>query len=46
VVCVDVFAIGMPISVCVPAMVHLCVVGIGCGCINCLLKQLRRKVVC
>ena len=46
VVRVDVFAIGMPTSVCVPAMVHLCVVGIGRGCINCLLKQLRRKVVC
>jgi hypothetical protein len=27
------FAIGMPTSVCVPAMVHLCVVGIGRGCI-------------
>jgi hypothetical protein len=24
---------------CVPAMVHLCVVGIGRGCINCLIKH-------
>jgi hypothetical protein len=38
VVRVDVFVIGMPTSVCVPAMVHLCVVGIGRGCSNCLLK--------
>jgi hypothetical protein len=39
VVRVDVFAIGMPTSVCVPAMVHLCVVWIGRGCINCWLKH-------
>jgi hypothetical protein len=39
VVRVDVFAIGIPTSVCVPALVQLCVVGIGHGCINCLLKQ-------
>jgi hypothetical protein len=39
VVRVDVFAIGMPTSVCVPAMVHLCVVGMGRGCINCLIKH-------
>jgi hypothetical protein len=39
VVRVDVFAIGMPTSVCVPAIVHFCVVGIGRGCINCLLKH-------
>jgi hypothetical protein len=32
------FAIGMPTSVWVAAMVHSCVVGIGRGCINCLLK--------
>jgi hypothetical protein len=38
VVRIDVFAIGMPTSVCVPAMVHLCVVGIGRRCINCLIK--------
>jgi hypothetical protein len=46
VVRVDVFAIGIPTSVCVPVMVQLCVVGIGRRCINCLLKTLRRKVVC
>jgi hypothetical protein len=39
VVCVVVFAIGMPTSVCVPAMVHWCVVGIGRGCINCMIKH-------
>jgi hypothetical protein len=39
VVRVDVFAIGILTSVCVPAMVQLCVVGIGRGCINCLLKH-------
>jgi hypothetical protein len=33
------FAIGMPTSVCVPAMVYLCVVGIGRRCINCLIKH-------
>jgi hypothetical protein len=39
VVRVDVFAIGMPISVYVAAIVLLYVVGIGRGCINCLLKH-------
>jgi hypothetical protein len=39
VVRVDVFAIGMPISVYVAAIVLLYVVGIGHGCINCLLKH-------
>ena len=43
VVRVDVFAIGTPTSVCVPAMVHLCVVGIGRGCINCLIEHLVVK---
>ena len=38
VVRVGVFAIGKPTSVCVAAMVHSCVVGIGRGCINCLLE--------
>jgi hypothetical protein len=36
---VDVFAIGMPTSVCVPAIVLLCVVEVGHRCINCLLKH-------
>ena len=39
VVRVDVFAIGMPTSVCVPAIVLLCVVEVGHRCINCLLKH-------
>ena len=39
VVRVDVFAIGMSISVYVAAIVLLYVVGIGRGCINCLLKH-------
>ena len=39
VVRVDVFAIGIPTSVCVPTMVQLCVIGIGRRCINCLLKH-------
>jgi hypothetical protein len=38
VVRVDVFAIGIPTSVYVAAIVLLYVVGIGRGCINCLLK--------
>ena len=43
VVRVDVFAIGMPTSVCVPAMVHLCVARMVRGCINRLLKCLVVK---
>jgi hypothetical protein len=39
VVRVDVLAIGMSISVYVAAIVVLYVVGIGRGCINCLLKN-------
>jgi hypothetical protein len=38
VVRVDVFAMGRPTSVCVPAIVLLYIVGIGRGCINCLLE--------
>jgi hypothetical protein len=39
VVHIDVFAIGMSISVYVAAIVLLYVVGISRGCINCLLKH-------
>jgi hypothetical protein len=39
VVRVDVFAIGIPTSVYVAAIVLLYVVGIGRRCINCLLKH-------
>jgi hypothetical protein len=39
VVRVDVFAIEMSISVYVAAIVLLYIVGIGRGCINCLLKH-------
>ena len=35
VVRVDVFAMGMPTSVCVPVIVLLYIVGIDRGCINC-----------
>jgi hypothetical protein len=38
VVRVGVFAIGKPTSVCVAAMVHLCVGRMVRGCINCLIK--------